>query len=130
MKYCLDTNVLIDILRGDLSIKSKFDKISDDECAITPIVLCELMKGATRQSRPEQGLDDIQEITDNLGFIPFNPDACLLFGKLHAQLHQQGRPTQEADLMIACMCIINDATLVTRNHQDFKDIPGLQMVAW
>ena len=34
------------------------------------------------------------------------------------------------DLLIACICLAYDATLVTRNVKDFKNIPNLRLENW
>ena len=43
--YCLDTNVIIDIFRGDEKIISKIEKYWNEKIFITSITLCELYKG-------------------------------------------------------------------------------------
>lgn len=128
--FCLDTNVLIDILRGDPSVKSKFVGMSDEEVGFSPIALCEVVRGAYRLSNPDKELSDIDTLIDGLEFLEFTPDACVLFGKLDADLHRLGRPTQSLDLMIGCIAIDHDATLITRNGDDFKNIPGLKLIVW
>ena len=35
-----------------------------------------------------------------------------------------------ADLLIACVALANDATLVTRNTKDFQGIPNLKLENW
>lgn len=34
------------------------------------------------------------------------------------------------DRMIAAQALVGDATLVTMNGDDFKDVPGLKLLAW
>jgi predicted nucleic acid-binding protein len=34
------------------------------------------------------------------------------------------------DLKIACICLANDATLLTRNLADFQPVPGLRVESW
>jgi predicted nucleic acid-binding protein len=34
------------------------------------------------------------------------------------------------DCMIAAQALVHRATLVTRNGDDFRDIPGLRMLEW
>lgn len=128
--FCLDTNVLIDILRGEPSVKSKFVELLDEDVSFSPIALCEVVRGAYRLSDSEKEIRDIDMLIGGLDFLEFTPDACMLFGKLDAELHRQGRPTQALDLMIACIAMDHDATLITRNGSDFKNIPGLKLVVW
>jgi tRNA(fMet)-specific endonuclease VapC len=37
---------------------------------------------------------------------------------------------KQSDLIIACICLAHDATLVTRNVKDFKNVPGLKIENW
>lgn len=34
------------------------------------------------------------------------------------------------DLLIACIALAHDATLVTRNTKDFQPIPNLKLINW
>ena len=42
------------------------------------------------------------------------------------KLKKIGRP----DLLIACIALANNATLVTRNLRHFRQVPGLQLENW
>jgi tRNA(fMet)-specific endonuclease VapC len=35
-----------------------------------------------------------------------------------------------ADLLIACIALAHDATVVTRNIRHFRQVPGLKIVDW
>jgi tRNA(fMet)-specific endonuclease VapC len=37
---------------------------------------------------------------------------------------------RRSDLLIACIALAHDATLVTRNVKDFRNIPGLRVEDW
>ena len=128
--YCLDTNIIIDLLRGDKQLTKLMQDKSRDDFAITSIALCELFRGAYRDSHSHQALKDIQEVTDNMDFLTLDKKSCDLFGKIHARLHKIGKPTQEADLFIASITLSHNAILVTRNPDDFKNIESLRVETW
>ena len=46
--------------------------------------------------------------------------------KLSKKLRKIGR----ADMLIACIALGHDATLVTRNVRHFSDVPGLRVENW
>jgi len=56
VNYCLDTNIIADIFRGNSIIKLNFEKIQNDTLFITPIVLCELYKGAFLSNKTQESL--------------------------------------------------------------------------
>lgn len=129
MRYCLDSNIIIDIFRQDESLRKKVDSVQEDVC-ITPIVLAELFKGAHLAQRQQEALDLVEDFVCNVDMLEFDYDACRAFGEKHAELVKKGKQAQEADLMIACIALVNNAVLVTRNIDDFKNISGLQVVRW
>jgi tRNA(fMet)-specific endonuclease VapC len=58
--------------------------------------------------------------------LRFDPDAVDLFKQFRKQKIRIG--TQ--DLKIACISISQGAVLVTRNSQDFIQVPGLLIENW
>ena len=109
--YCLDTNIVIDIFRGDEKLKDKINDIRGSEnIFISSITLCELYKGAFSFFKPEEKIKDI----DNL---------CKEYGKIHSGLKKRGNLFNDFDLIIAAIVKSNDLTLITRdNHFNNIDI--------
>ena len=60
--------------------------------------------------------------------VPFNAIAAAEFDRLRQdkKLKKIGR----ADLLIATIALAHRATLVTRNLQDFRQVPGLRLENW
>ena len=52
----------------------------------------------------------------------------MLFGRFHAE--KKYRKIGRADLLIACIALAHNATLVTRNTKDFAVVPGLKLENW
>ncbi len=131
MNYCLDSSIIIDILRGDSNIKSKIELLSkQNNFCITPIVLSELFKGAYLAEKQKEAIKLVENFSNSVELLEFTPQACRIFGQKHAELTKQGKQTQESDLMIASISIAHNVTFITRNPKDFVNIQGLNIISW
>lgn len=126
--YSLDSNIVIGILRGKKEWSDKIEELSG-EVVLTPVVLCELFKGAHLATKHEEALNTVKEFIDGFEVLDFTQDACDLYGKMYAELKKRGRPTQESDLMIGCISLAHGATLITHNHKDLSNIKGLKVIS-
>ncbi|MBI3033361.1 type II toxin-antitoxin system VapC family toxin [Candidatus Woesearchaeota archaeon] len=130
MNYCLDTNVIVDIFRGDISLTKQFQELSEEDVSLCGPVLAELYKGAYLSSKQEESIRFIQSFIQDMGWQEFNKTASQLYGNFFAELKIKGKPTQDSDLMIASIAIAHNATLITRNGKHFSHIPQLKIVVW
>ena len=122
--YCLDTNILVGMLRGDASLKSKCFALKEEgaELFITPVTLCELYRGAYLSDRVEDNLSEIHAFILSFSLLEFSDDACSIFGKEYARLQRLGNIPPEFDLIIASIAKANDLVLITRDKKDFENI--------
>jgi len=129
--YCLDTNIIIDIFRGDIGLKSKLEKIklNKDEVFITPITLCELYRGAFLHHDSSKKLEDIDVFVSFFEILEFDINSCKEFGKEYARLKKRGKTTNEFDLMIISIAKVNNLVLVTRDKKHFKNM-GIKVEVW
>src|SRR5437016_5228032 len=44
--------------------------------------------------------------------------------------HKKAKNMKRPDLLIASVCLAQDALLVTKNTKDYKDVPGLRVENW
>ncbi|MBS3075293.1 type II toxin-antitoxin system VapC family toxin [Candidatus Pacearchaeota archaeon] len=122
--YCLDTNIVIDIFRGDEKLKDKINDIRGSEnIFISSITLCELYKGAFSFFKPEEKIKDIDNFIVNFQIIDLDKEVCKEYGKIHSGLKKRGNLFNDFDLIIAAIVKSNDLTLITRdNHFNNIDI--------
>ncbi len=132
MLLCLDSNIIIDLFRGDESIKSKLASAleSGDKVAITPIVLCELFKGAYLSSKQKESIELINSFVESVELLHFEHRACQLFGSLYFMLSKKGAMASQPDLMMASIAAAHNTLLVTRNKKHFEGIPNLNVRVW
>ena len=128
--YCLDSGIIIANFRGDELIKERLHNLSVEELFITPVVLCELYRGAFLSSNSEKNKLLVEKLLERVNILNFDISACEIFGRAYKNLKQSGKLTQESDLMIASICISNNVTLITRNKKHFENIKGLKLLEW
>jgi tRNA(fMet)-specific endonuclease VapC len=58
--------------------------------------------------------------------LPYDEAAHDRFAALRPQFRRLGT----LDLRIACITLVNNATLLTRNVRDFRQVPGLAFEDW
>lgn len=128
--YCLDTNIIVNYLRGDKETISKVNEASDAyELFITPLTLCELFRGAYLSSDSEIKIKQIKEFTDSFILLEFNEKVCIEYGKEYAKLCKLGKITENIDLMIACFTKVNNLILITRNKKHFENT-NIKIEVW
>lgn len=129
--YCFDTNIVIDIFRGDENLRLKLKKIieSSAEIFITPITLCELYKGAYLHHNPIEKAKEVDNFISSFDILDFTWESAKYFGKEYARLSKIGKLTSEFDLMIASITRANNLILITRNKKHFENI-NIKIEVW
>lgn len=128
--YCLDTNVIVNFLRGDNFIIGKVKELVEaGDIYITPITLCELFKGVYLSSKSKKELEILEGFILSVSLLDFDKESCEEFGKMYVILKKIGKVTNEFDLMIACVAKKNNLTLVTQDKKHFKDM-NVKVEVW
>lgn len=126
---CLDTDILIGLLRGDKAAASTVKKLEDIEKPLktTIITTYELLKGALISSKPEQNLLKVRHLLSGLDVLTLNEGACEEASKIYNGLRSSGKMVSEFDILIAGIAIYNDESLVSRDeHFKLIQVPKLE----
>jgi len=130
IKYVLDTDICIFWLRGDKKIEQKILDVGMERISLTVITQCELYYGVFKSDRVEDNLKVINDLCSKIEIINFSKKTPLLYGKIKAELENRGIGLDDADILIGCLTLENEATLVTNNVEHFKRIKGLNIENW
>ena len=127
MSYLLDTDVLINHLRGKDILQERVIKFG---AYISIITQAELYYGAYKSGKKQKGVDEIEY---NLGLLKIrliNLDTNILFNfaNIKADLEKQGRRLEDFDLLIAATAITHGLTLISKNTKHFERIKGLKLL--
>jgi predicted nucleic acid-binding protein len=120
----LDTSAVIAALGGTESAGAQLRQIIADgsRIGISSIVLYEWLRGPRRASelRAQDLLLPLAEV------FPFGPGEAVIAARLYRGVRRpRGR---EVDLAIAACALSARASIWTLNADDFRDIPGLDLV--
>lgn len=126
MKYLLDTNIIINHLRGRQSIKIDFLR---EGSGLSIISLAELFYGAHKSYDSKNNLAKVKKMIIDLEIkiIDLDEETIDKYGQLKAQLEEKGKKIDDFDLLIAATALKNNLILVTENKDHFKRIPHLKI---
>jgi len=128
---CLDTNLLVALLRGDDSAAKVVGGFEDSGKPLrtTAITEYELFKGAHLSSRREENLQRLRRLFDGTEVLRLTSEACIEAGRIYSRLDSRGTMINEFDVLIGGIVIASEETLVTRDEH-FTAIEGLRLQSW
>ena len=124
----LDTSVAIPLRESEAVTLERVDALGGD-LMISAVTRVELENGVYRDpalAGHRRALLDI--VLECVLVVPFDDECAAVFGRTVANIGWSR--TKTIDRMIAASAIASDATLVTMNGKDFRDIPYLKLVEW
>ena len=130
MKYLLDSNVVIDILRDDAGVTTRYETESKNgnEILTCPIVYYEIIRGF-EISNASKKLDKFLDYFNDWRDLPLDVAVMEKAAEIYVALHR-GRQIEDNDIYIAATAIVNGCTLVTANDKHFSRIDGLKVENW
>ncbi len=124
---CLDTDILIDLLRGESKTVEEIKQLEDKfELVTTAINLFELYYGAYK-TRRERNIEAVKEVARRVEVLNLTEKSAEISGKILAELEKRGEAIDFRDVMIAGIVIENNITLYTRNVKHFERIEGINL---
>ena len=133
MKYMLDTNILIYLIKNKPpSVAQRINALSDDaQLCMSFFTFAELLKGAQRSTRKPEVLRQLDQLTRHIPVqYATNKVLCEHYAAQFTQLKEAGTPIGANDLWIACHALALDCILVTNNTREFARVAGLRLENW
>ncbi len=131
MRYMLDTNICIDLLKGQsAAVLERLAQLKFGDVVMSCLTLAELRLGASSRStrEREQDMDALDALIEDIPALPFDSAAAGAFAELGAR--SKLRRNQAIDNLLAAHAISVGATLVTNNERDFRGYAGPQVENW
>ncbi len=127
---CLDSTLIVDILRNKQIAKQKLEEIDKGLIVTTIISLYELMSGvyAARDRDHEKHLRILNEFLAGIHILQLNQLSIEEASKINGELSLRGQIIDDLDILIAGVCLSNGCnTIITENVKDFSRIKGLKV---
>ena len=130
MKWMLDTDTCIAIIKKDPVALKKLRGKSIGQVGISSITLGELAFGAEKSSRPKDAHGALDEFLLALEITAFDEYAAMRYGEVRASLARRGKPIGPLDTLIGSHAHAMDVILVRHNTREFAQLDGLRLEDW
>ncbi len=125
MRYLIDTTLLIDHASGHPGavalVRELFSEPND-------LLVCDAVVAEALSKGADESILAITALISALEYVATSPDAATWAGASRRRLGRSS-PRQLGDAIIAGVAWFNDATVVTRNPQDFQ-IQGVRVLGY
>lgn len=124
---CLDTDVLVDVLRGkEEAILFLKELAPRAVLSTTYITLFELYHGAAVSHAKEQNINKIDELKQKLLILNLTNESVKDAGRILAELEKKGELIDFRDLLIGTTAKNQGFKMKTNNQKHFRKIGGLE----
>ena len=130
MRYLLDTNVCIRVMRGDPRVIDRMRAYKPDDCGVSMISVYELFTGVERCRDPKDEGRKVIAFLEPLHLLSFDWDSALRAAKIRWSLEKTGKVIGPYDLQLAGQAIALGVTLVTHNTDELGRVDGLTLEDW
>jgi len=125
--YLLDSDRLIDYLRGRLDAIALVDQLQPDGIALSVVTIAEVMEGIQRDPARVAREAAFGQVIRGFTLLAIDEPVARRFAALRGHLRDVGRTIGDLDTMIAATALHHDLTLVTRNRRHFERVPDLKI---
>lgn len=131
MRFMLDTNVCIDLIRRrTAAILRSLERTRPEDVCVSVITLSELEYGVAKSAAPERNRLALAEFMAPITVLPYSDTVAPVYGRVRAHLNAKGIGIGSLDMLIAAHALSAGLTLVTNNEREFQRVPDLHVVNW
>jgi tRNA(fMet)-specific endonuclease VapC len=127
MRYLLDTNTCISVMRNHPAVVARMATVSPEDCAISTITSYELYTGVEKCSDPGREAAKVTTLLMTVHALPFDVAAAREGARIRAELESQGCSIGPYDLLLAGQAIAAGLTIVTANTSEFNRVRDLKI---
>jgi tRNA(fMet)-specific endonuclease VapC len=129
MPYLVDSNIVVDHLLAVPTASALLEQLAPDGVAISIITYMEAFQGVEQSSDPDRAREKFHAFLAGVLILPLSFAVAERCARLRKTLKSQNKRvnSRALDLIIAATALEYNLTLVTKNTDDFKDIPDLPL---
>ncbi len=120
--YLLDSNIIVDIFRGEAKAISRVKKLS--VIRVSVITIGELHYGAKKSNQTPKRESEIKQLEEMVNILDITKSTAKIYGQIKDQLRAKGKPIPENDIWIAATVMEHQLTLLTKDKH-FENVEGL-----
>jgi len=128
VRYLLDSNAVIGLLAGKVSLNERIRRYRPQDFGISAIATHELFFGAFKSQRTSYNLDRVEGLQFEV--VEFDREDSRQAGAIRVMLTAAGTPIGPYDILIAGQARARDLILITRNTREFSRVEGLRIEDW
>lgn len=128
MKYLLDTNAVISLLKGQPRLSRRLREHMPADFGLPVVVAHELFYGAYKSQRRAENLAVVEALQFEV--LELDKEDARQAGQIRAVLATAGRPIGPCDVLIAGQAKARGLTLITHNTLEFARVDGLKIEDW
>ena len=122
--YLLDSNIIVDIFRGDKEAISRVKRI--DVVYVPVIVIGELYYGANKSDQTPKRKLEVEQLEEMVTVLNITRSTARIYGEIKDKLRAKGRPIPENDIWIAAISLEHQLTLITKDKH-FENVEGINI---
>jgi tRNA(fMet)-specific endonuclease VapC len=130
MKFMLDTNTCIFIMKKNETVLKRFFAESQHGVCISVVTLSELEYGVEKSAAVARNKANLLAFSTLVDIKPYESFAAHCYGEIRAALEKKGTPIGLLDMLIAAHAKSLGLTLVTNNTKEFARVEGLKLEDW
>ena len=131
MKYMLDTNICIEIIRKKpAKIFERLKKIDPSDVCVSSVTYSELVYGVEKSQEVERNRLALSLLFSHIYISDYDVSAANDYGMIRAELEKKGTPIGPLDSMIAAHARSLGCVIVTNNEKEFSRVSGLKVENW
>lgn len=127
MNHLIDTDWVIDYLRGRRSAVALLEDFPPGDIGISTITYGEVYEGIVLGPQRRINEDALNEFLRVADVVQLTRPIMRRDARIRGELRRVGRRLEDTDLLIAATALDHDVTLVTRNVNHFTRVPGLRL---
>ena len=127
MKYLIDSDYVVDYLKGRSVAITLLDTLVPEGLAISIITYAEVYEGIYYGQTPQEYKRIFRRFLTGVQVLGISRLVAEQFAIVHGQLRKQGLLIPHPDLFIAVTAVQHNLTVVTRNIRHFERVPNLKL---